>query len=186
MKPSGIARLYFLAVATVGWFSLKWGWIMLALPMVFLAWMVLTHLTQRPRAVDALSAEANVLLCRHFVHYRFPYISVVYAHTAILTWMMCVLLAAIGAFRGHWWGLLWAPIAVMVFARVANYFNPNYGFTRQSERDAHDEILSYLRAESCRQEDALLQRLGIVDDRKTTKREKTAEPCATDNPGDAK
>lgn len=61
---------------------------------------------------------------------------------------MVFMLAAIGAFKGFWWGLAIGLVAYGVAAFLARQFNPTKFFTDDRERAAHDELVALIQNES--------------------------------------
>lgn len=127
---------------------LAWGVLALPLGWILLMWLALR--SKRVRPLPELSSAANELLRKFGHYYAHPFAGAAYSGAASGVTMASMAVAAIGAFKGFWWGLGVGAVFYVISAFLARQFNPANFLVDDLERAAHDELVTAIqRRHSC-------------------------------------
>jgi hypothetical protein len=125
-------------------FSVLWGWVVLALPAVFLLVTLLGVKQKKWEFIPELSIDANLMLQKFGHYYAMPFAGRDFSASASTVMFTGVAIAIIGIFKGFWWGIIIAVVNWILMAFIARAFNPSNFLVDDRERMAHDEIISYI------------------------------------------
>lgn len=139
-----IVILFCLAAVITELFSVLWGWVVLALPAMFLLVTLLSVKQKKWAHIPELSYNANRMLQKFGHYYAMPFAGRDFSASASTLMFAGVAVAIIGIFKGFWWGIGIAVINWYLMAHVARAFNPTNFLGNDRERMAHDEIISYI------------------------------------------
>jgi hypothetical protein len=140
-----VTHIFGLVSIVVSFFSPLWGWIILALPSLFLI-ITLFGLKQKKWSyVPELSPKANQMI-RKFGHfYNMPFAGTDFSASATTLMFVGIILAIIGLFHKFWWGIAISAVNWVVMAFVSRAFNPSFFLVDDEERFAHEEIIFFIR-----------------------------------------
>lgn len=136
----------------------------LAFSRIDLAWMVIAAVaallivllgvvllgfvsTQSAKDILALSVAANARLKKFVYYYMYPGTSSGLSRSCFYVQVAGVIVAVIGAFDGFWWGIAFVLLLLPIMSIVGYRYNPTLFFLKEGEQQAHEEILSFLKAE---------------------------------------
>jgi len=139
-----LATVFMLAAFITGFFSPLWGWVILAVPEVWLVLTILSLKRQKLGPVAELSPAANDLVRRFGHFYSRPFAG--RDHSAACSALMFggALVGLAGLVDSHWWGLGVAAANWFGMGPLAREFNPTLFFTEPEEVAAHEEIVAFL------------------------------------------
>src|SRR4030042_2866178 len=86
-------------------FSVLWGWLVLAFPAVFLLITFLGVKQKKWQYIPELSDEANRMLQKFGHYYAMPFAGRDFSASASTLMFTGVAIATIGLFKGFWWGI---------------------------------------------------------------------------------
>jgi hypothetical protein len=126
-------------------YSILLGWLIISLPVMFLL-VTLFSLRKGAKGMyfPELSNDANRMLQKFCHYYAMPFAGRDLSGSASTVMFAGVAVAVIGIFQGFWWGLGIAALNWIVMGITARAFNPASFLVDDSERIAHDEIISYI------------------------------------------
>jgi hypothetical protein len=139
-----LVTLVSIAAVVVSFFSPAAAWGTLALPAVFLLWMLASAKGQKLKHVPQLSPMANRLLQRYGHFYAMPSASRDFSSASSGVQLASAAIGIIGAIKGSWWGIPLAVVTYFVMAAAAKQLNPSLFLENPAERAAHDEIIDYM------------------------------------------
>lgn len=125
-------------------FSVLWGWVVLALSAIFLLVTLLGVKQKKLEYIPELSNDANRMLQKFGHYYTMPFAGRDFSASASTVMFAGVAIAIIGIFKGFWWGIGIAVVNWFLMAFISRAFNPSNFLVDHSERMAHDEIISYI------------------------------------------
>jgi len=125
-------------------FSVLWGWVILAFPAVFLLITLLGAKQKKWQYIPELSDEANRMLQKFGHYYAMPFAGMDFSASASTLLVTGVVIAIIGLFKGFWWGIGIAIANWFVMVFISRAFNPTNFLVDRSEHMAHEEIISYI------------------------------------------
>ena len=128
----------------IGYFYLFWGWIILAIPFIFLVLMLLVGKGQKFNYIQELSLKANEMLNKYYSFYNTPFASRDLSSSASTVVLSGIILVIIGLFNGFWWGIAIGLGNYIVMVYVSTEFNPTSIPMDYDEESAHNEITIYL------------------------------------------
>jgi hypothetical protein len=139
-----IATAVGLLAILLAFFSLIGAWVLLVLPGTYLLAVYWLLKRARPKAaIPELSPEANELLARFPQFYSNPTANRSIGGAAGALALAGMVVALVGCLRGFWWGLLVGLVNLGVMAKLARAFEPTLFLHDQSERQAHNQILTH-------------------------------------------
>ncbi len=136
--------LFCLAALVVEFFSVFWGWVILALPAVFLLITFFGVRGKKWEYIPELSDDANRMLQKFGHYYAMPFAGKDFSASASTVQFAAVAIGLIGVFKGFWWGIAIVAINWFLMAFLSRAFNPSNFLVDQNEYFAHDEIISYM------------------------------------------
>jgi len=125
-------------------FSVLWGWVILALPAFFLLITLIGVKQKKWAHIPELSNYANRMLQKFGHYYSMPFAARDFSASASTVMLAGVVVAIIGIFKGFWWGIGIAVVNWFLMAYTSRAFNPSNFLVDDRERKAHDEIISYI------------------------------------------
>ena len=133
-----------LLAIVVTFFSPVAAWVILVLPEIYLLVVYWILRRARPKAtISELSPEANDLLARFPEFYTNPAANRSIAGVAGALGLAGLAVALVGCLQDFWWGLLFGPVNIGVMLKLSRAFEPSIFVHNESERRAHNEILTY-------------------------------------------
>jgi len=125
-------------------FSVLWGWLILAFPAVFLLITFLGVKQKKWQYIPELSDEANRMLQKFGHYYAMPFAGRDFSASASTLMFTGVAIAIVGLFKGFWWGIGIAILNWFVMGFISRAFNPTNFLVDQNEHLAHEEMISYI------------------------------------------
>jgi hypothetical protein len=125
-------------------FSPIWRWIVLGLPILFLLTTLWGLKQKRWNYVPELSPKANEMLQKFGHFYCMPFAGRDFSASASTVMWAGVILAIICLFHRFWWGIAIGLASWFIMGPVARAFDPTLFLVDDSERFAHDEIISFI------------------------------------------
>ena len=125
-------------------FSILWGWLVLAFPVVFLLIRLFGVKQKKWQYIPDLSAEANHMLQKFGHYYAMPFANRDFSASASTIMFTGVAIAIIGIFKGFWWSVGIAILNCFLMGFISRAFNPTNFLVDESEQLAHEEIISYI------------------------------------------
>jgi len=129
----------------VSFFSIIWGWIILAVSLVLmLAQVYITKVQYRAKPQPELSVRANELFKRYAHFYMAPFGSRDFGSAADTLAIAGIIIAIIGLFYHFWWGLPICIVNLISEKRISRFFNPGSFITSKSYQNEHNEIVALI------------------------------------------
>lgn len=98
--------------------------------------------------ITELSSEANFLLKKFGHYFAMPFGSKDFSGSAATSQFGGIIIAAIFAFRGFWFGIVFAVINWVVMGYVASSLSPLSLLARRPDlRSAHDEVVEFINSQ---------------------------------------
>ncbi len=139
-----IAKALALLAIVLAFFSTIVAWVALLLPAGYLLAIYCLFKGRGPRnSIPELSPRANELLVKFPHFYANPFANRTISGAAGTFALAGVIVAVIGCYRGFWWGLLMGLVNLGVMTRLANAFEPTKFLRGDSEKEAHNEIMTH-------------------------------------------
>ena len=141
-----IVILFCLASIVVCFFSRMWGWIILAVPFVYLlSQAFLVKFIYKWKHIPELSTEANRLFQKYGHYYAMPFAGRDFSSASSAVGLTGMIISIIGVFFGFWWGLI-GLISIYIGNRLGKFYNPSMFLEMLSntEKRAHEEIIYFL------------------------------------------
>ena len=126
---------------------LDWAWYTVAGVSAILIVLLGLVLTQSAKEIPSLSAAANTRLKKFAHYYMYPGTCSGLSKSCFYVQVAGVIVAVIGMFHGFWWGIGFAILLLPLMSATGDRYNPTLYFLKEGEKQAHDEILSFLEAE---------------------------------------
>ena len=136
--------LFCLAALVVEFFSVLWGWVILAVPAAFLLITFLGVRQKRWEHIPELSDDANRMLQKFGHYYAMPFAGTDFSASASTVQFAGAVIGLIGVFKGFWWGIAIVAINWFLMVFLSRAFNPSNFLVDPIEYFAHDEIISYI------------------------------------------
>ena len=143
-----IVILFCLASIIVCFFSRMWGWIILAVPFVYLlSQAFLVKFIYKWKHIPELSTEANRLFQKYGHYYAMPFAGRDFSSASSAVGLTGMIISIIGLFFQFWWGILLGLMSLWVGNRLGKFYNPSMflELLSDSEIQAHEEIMSFLK-----------------------------------------
>ena len=125
-------------------FSAMWGWLILAVPSVFLFVTFFIAKLKKWKKIPELSATANQLLHRFGHYYVMPFTGHDVSASASSLMLAGVAVAIISAIRGFWWGIGIGIINFILMGLISRAFNPTRFLADDREQKGHEEIMEWI------------------------------------------
>ena len=125
-------------------FSVLWGWLILAVPSVFLLIGLFAVKQKKWQQIPELSETANQMLQKFGHYYAMPFAGRDFSASASTVMFAGAVVAIIGAFKGFWWGIGIGVINWFLMGFVSRSFNPTNFLVGHLEQMGHEEIISYI------------------------------------------
>ncbi|MBW1976170.1 MAG: hypothetical protein JRI45_11535 [Deltaproteobacteria bacterium] len=133
-----------LVAIIVEFFSVLWGWIILALSAAFLLITLLGVKQKKWQYIPELSEAANQMLQKFGHYYAMPFAGRDFSASASTIMFAGAAIAIIGLFKGFWWGIGIGIINWFLMGLVARAFNPTNFLVDPLEQMAHEEIIKWI------------------------------------------
>jgi hypothetical protein len=143
-----IVILFCLASIIVCFFSRMWGWIILAVPFVYLlSQALIVKFIYRWKHIPELSTEANRLIQKYGHYYAMPFAGRDFSSASSAVGITGMIISIIGLFFHFWWGIALGLTSLGIGNYLGRFYNPSMflELLSESEKQAHDEIMSFLR-----------------------------------------
>lgn len=126
-------------------FSILWGWVILAVPTIFLVSRLfwLRHQNKKIPPIPDLSDEANKLFRKYGFFYSFPFFAKDYVTCAGMVSVTAMVLGIIGFFKGFFDGALITIGTIFLMSYVGRGFDPTIVMKKPEKRRAHAEIVAW-------------------------------------------
>lgn len=141
-----IAIVLSLAAIVTAFSSFLWAWVVLAVPITLLLVTFVGLKQKRWKHIPELSEPANAMLQKYGHYYTMPFAGRDFSASSSTLMFAGVVVAAIGAFKGFWWGLAIAAVNWIVMGFLSKAFNPTNFIADPIERIAHEEVISFIMA----------------------------------------
>lgn len=128
----------------VEFFSVLWGWIILALPAAFIIITLFGVKQKRWQYIPELSETANQMLQKFGHYYANPFAGRDFSASASTIMFAGVAIAIIGVFKGSWWGIGIGIINWFLMGFVSRAFNQTNFLVDPLEQTAHEEIIEWI------------------------------------------
>ena len=148
MINTPVVMLFCLASIIVCFFSTIWGWIILAVPFVYLLCQAfLVKFIYRWRHIPELSTEGNRLFQKHGHYYTMPFAGRDFSTASSVVGLTGIIISIIGLFFHFWWGILIGLVSLVACNYLGRFYNPSMflELLSDSDKQAHEEIMSFLR-----------------------------------------
>jgi len=139
-----VVILICVAAFVTEFFSVLWGWLLLALPSIFLLISLFGVKRKKWRHIPELSEAANRMFQKFGHYYTMPFAGRDFGRSAAILMCAGIPIAIIGAFKGFWWGIGIAVANWYGMYLVSKAFCPIYSLDDPHEQMAHDEVVSYV------------------------------------------
>jgi len=139
-----VTIIFSLISILVSFFSPLWGWIILALPFLFLIITLLILKQKKWSYVPELSPKANEMIGKFGHFYNMPFAGRDFSASVSTLMFAGIILAIIGLFHKFWWGIAIGAVNYFGMAFVSRAFNPSLFLVDDEERFAHEEIISFI------------------------------------------
>lgn len=131
------------AAVITEFFSVMWGWLILAVPSAFLLIMLFAAKQKQWEYIPELSETANEMLQKFGHYYAMPYAGSDFSTSATTLLFAGSVVAIISAFKGFWWGIGIGVINWFLMGILTRVFNPTNFLVDPLEHKAHEEIISW-------------------------------------------
>jgi len=132
------------AVITV-FFSVLWGWVILAVPSTFLLITLLGVKQKKWQYIPELSETANLMLQKFGHYYAMPFAGRDFSASASILMFAGAAIAIVSAFKGFWWGIGIGAINWFLMGFIARAFNPTHFLVDPLEQMGHEEIIAWIK-----------------------------------------
>ncbi len=139
-----IVILICLAAIGTELYSVLWGWVILAVPAVFLIVTLSVVKLKKWQHIPELSKTANQLLQKFGHYYVMPVAGQDVSASASTLMLASAAIAIISAVRGFWWGIGLGAINFIVMGLISRAFNPSRFLADPRGQKAHEEIIEWI------------------------------------------
>ena len=139
-----IVILICVAAVITEFFSVLWGWVILAVPSAFLLLTLFGVKQKKWQYFPELSETANQMLQKFGHYYAMPFAGRDFSASASTLMFAGAAIAIIGAFKGFWWGIGIGVINWVLMGFVSRAFNPSNFLGDPLEQMSHEEIISWI------------------------------------------
>jgi hypothetical protein len=136
-----------LAAIGLAIFSPFWAFALLILRSLWLFYVFRSAKRIRLASIPQLSPRANEMLKKFSHYYYSPVTANQYSGGASGVMLSSVVVTIIGCFHRFWWGILIGAVIVGAMGHLQRAFSPRNFLADQQEKDAHEEIMTYLQAD---------------------------------------
>ena len=133
-----------LAAVITEFFSVLWGWVILAVPTAFLLFTLFGVKQKKWQYIPELSETANQMLQKFGHYYAMPFAGRDFSASASTVMFAGAAVAIIGAFKGFWWGIGIGVINYILMGFVSRAFNPTNFLADPLEQMGHEEIIAWI------------------------------------------
>jgi len=131
------------AAVITEFFSVLWGWLILAVPSALLLIMLFAAKLKQWEYIPELSETANEMLQKFGHYYAMPYAGSDLSASATTLLFAGSVVAIISVFKGFWWGIGIGVINWFLMGILTRVFNPTNFLVDPLEHKAHEEIISW-------------------------------------------
>jgi hypothetical protein len=131
-----------------GFYSLKWAWIILCIPFLWLAQALWGMKLRKYKAIPELSEGANELFLKYGYYYQFPIFCQECSSSFGGIAITAIALSVIGLFHGLWWFIPVIVIAHVAGIILSKAFSPKNFLIGSDQKESHNEIVNYVRDEA--------------------------------------
>jgi hypothetical protein len=122
-----------------------WAWAPLCLLALFFLSVLLSLRLKKWHYVPELSTGANEMLQKFGHYYSMPFAGRDFSSACSVVQFAAVAVAAVGAFKGLWWGIPLALLFWFVLGAAAMSYNPtNFIQNQPTLLAAHEEVIEWL------------------------------------------
>ena len=125
-------------------FSVLWGWVILAIPSAFLLFILFGAKQKKWQYIPELSNTANQMLQKFGHYYAMPFAGSDFSASASTLMVAGAVLAIIGVFKGFWWGIGIGVINWFLMGFISRAFNPTNFLVDHNEQMGHEEIIAWI------------------------------------------
>ncbi len=133
-----------IAAIVTTFFSIFWGWVILAVPSIFLLITLFSLKQKRWKYIPELSEEANRMLQKFGHYYSMPSAGNEFSSSASALMFCGAAIGIICAFKGFWYGFGIGVAYWFLMVVISRSFNPTNFLTNNFELTAHEEITSWI------------------------------------------
>jgi hypothetical protein len=133
-----------LAAIITEYFSVLWGWVILAVPSAFLLLTLMGVKQKKWQYIPELSETANQMLKKFGYYYDMPLAGSDFSASASTLMFTGAAIAIIGVFRGFGWGIGIGVINWLLMSYVSRSFNPTNFLADPLEQRGHEEIIAWI------------------------------------------
>ncbi|MFA4829536.1 MAG: hypothetical protein WC855_12535 [Thermodesulfovibrionales bacterium] len=139
-----VVSLICLAAVITEFFSVLWGWVILAVPSAFLLLTLLGVKQKKWQYIPELSEMANQMLQKFGHYYAMPFAGRDFSASATTLMFAGAAIAIIGVFKGFWWGIGIGVINWFLMGFISRAFNPTNFLVDPLEQMGHEEIIAWI------------------------------------------
>jgi len=133
-----------LAAVIVEFFSVLWGWLILAVPSAYVLLTLFGVKQKKWQYILELSVSANQMLQKFGHYYAMPFAGRDFSASASTLMFAGAAIAIIGVFKGFWWGIGIGVINWFLMGFISRAFNPTNFLVDPLEQMGHEEIIAWI------------------------------------------
>ncbi len=133
-----------LAAVITEFFSVLWGWVILAIPSTLLLVTLFGVKQKKWQYIPELSETANQMLQKFGHFYAMPFAGRDFSASASTLMFSGAAIGIISAFKGFWWGIGIGALNWFLMGFVSRAFNPTNFLVDPLEQMGHEEIIEWI------------------------------------------